>query len=45
MNLVEFYTDDGGPLPLPGGYPPQAVPRKYTFGKSATHFIRVRIAL
>lgn len=41
---VAFYTDDGGPLPLPESYP-QAAPRKYTFGKSIRHSIRVRIAL
>ena len=43
--LVEFYTDGGGPLSLPENQPRQAVPRKYTFGKSTRHFIPVRIAL
>ena len=42
---VEFYTDDGGHIPLPEAHDLQAVPRKYTFGKSTRAVVPVRIAL
>lgn len=42
---VEFYTDTGGPIPLPEAHDLQAVPRKYPSGKSTRDIIPIHIAL
>ncbi len=39
---VEFYTADSGLFPFPTNDPPQAVPRKYRFGKSLRYVFHSR---